>query len=54
MASPFKWQRSSAACRLRNGGRQSGVKLERSEIVAMQPNPVARNNGRPVPSIATS
>ena len=54
MATPFRWQRSSAASLLMKGGRQSGAKLWVSLTVARQLNRVLTNTGRPAPPCAMS
>jgi len=54
MAMPFRWQRSSAARRETNGGRQSGLKLALALVVARQLNRVLTNTGAPSWPIPTS
>lgn len=54
IASPFIWQRSSAASLLIKGGVQNGLKLASSPTVATQLNSVLIKTGLPPPSISTS
>ena len=54
IASPFRWQRSSAARREMKSGRQRHSKLNRGLTVARQLKSVFTKTGRPWPSIARS
>ena len=54
MARPLRWQRSSAASFVTNGGCHRGTKLWRSLIVARQENSVLTKTTRPLPSTITS
>jgi hypothetical protein len=54
IASPLRWQRSSARSAVTNGGCQTGQKLVRSSTVARQKKSVLTNTGRPDGSTPTS